>query len=136
MRKIVVFSLFMLCAVWAFAQASPSQSSSSGQDQSSASSQSSNPSGSEMTVEGCVSGSSGNYTLTDTSGKTWQLAGDTAKLDEHVGHKISVTGTTSSSSAGAAGGAGSTGASGGASSGGTLTVTSMKHISKTCTPGQ
>ena len=87
MRKIVVLSFFLLCAVWAFGQTYP-QSSSPSQNQSSASSQSSSPSGGETKVEGCLNGSNGNYTLTDTSGKTWQLSGDTSKLSDHVGHKI------------------------------------------------
>jgi hypothetical protein len=26
--------------------------------------------------------------LTDQSGKTWQLAGDTSKLSDHVGHQV------------------------------------------------
>jgi hypothetical protein len=140
MRKTVLLSLFLLCAVWAFAQTYPSQSTNPGSSQSgqsSTSSQTSSSSGNETTVEGCLNGSSGNYTLTDTSGKTWQLSGDTSKLSDHVGHKVQITGTTSSSS-GSSGSAGSTGGAGSSSSSSgsneTLTVTSMKHISSTCTP--
>ena len=126
MRKTVLLSLFLLCAVWAFAQAYPSQNpsqSTAGQTASSA--------GNEQTVEGCLNESGGNYTITDSSGKTWQLSGDTAKLKEHVGHKVEVKGTTSASS-------GATGAAS-ASSGGssdTLTIKSMKHISPTCNAGK
>src|SRR6185503_18835522 len=50
-------------------------------------------------IEGCLSGSAGNWTLTDQSGKTYQLSGDTSKLSDHVGHQIRVTGTDNSSSA-------------------------------------
>src|SRR5712672_2776143 len=49
-------------------------------------------------IEGCLSGSAGNWTLTDQSGKTWQLAGDTSKLSEHVGHQVRIVGDNSAGS--------------------------------------
>jgi hypothetical protein len=92
--------------------------------------------------------------LTDQSGKTWQLAGDTSKLSDHVGHQVRITGTDNSSSASSSGGSmgtspspssGSTGSSAGtsgssatgagsASSGSqpTFTVKKVKMISSTC----
>jgi hypothetical protein len=81
-----------------------------------------------------LSGSSGNYTLSDKSGNTYQLTGDAAKLSEHVGHEVKVTGTSSSASA--SGGGTSTGTTGQASGNSqTLEVSSVKHISKTCQSG-
>jgi hypothetical protein len=67
--------------------------------------------------------------LTDQNGTMYQLSGDTAKLSEHVGHEIKVSGTSSSG--------GDTGAAKGASGGAqqTLQVSSVKHISKTCKSG-
>jgi uncharacterized protein YdeI (BOF family) len=130
MRKTVLVALFLLCAAWAFAQTSPSQSSNPGSaqtDQSATSSQTSPSSGDMVTVKGCVSGSAGSYTLTDDSGKTWQLAGDTSKLSDHVGHTVQIKGTTSGGSSGAASGSMS-----GSSGGQTLNVTSIKHVSSTC----
>jgi hypothetical protein len=134
MRKMVVLAFFLLCAAWAFAQTSPSQSSSPGssQDQSATSSQSPATSGDMVTVKGCVSGSAGNYTLTDDSGNAWQLSGDTSKLSEHVGHTVQIKGTTSGGSSGASGAAGSTSGTSSASGGQTLNVSSVKHISTTC----
>ena len=82
----------------------------------------------KTSVEGCLQGSEGNYTLTDNAGMTYRLEGDTAKLSPHVGHEVQITGTSSSSSA-----ASSTSAT--ATSQGnekTLNVRSVKHISKTC----
>lgn len=70
-------------------------------------------------VEGCVGGSAGNYTLTDSSGKTYQLAGDTSGLADHVGHDVKVSGATSAASA-----AGGTP---------TITVKKVKMVSATCT---
>lgn len=76
-------------------------------------------------VEGCVGGSAGAYTLTDSSGKTYQLAGDTSKLGDHVGHEVKITGTVASAAgAAAAGAAGATP---------TLTVKKIKMVSATCT---
>lgn len=134
MRKTVVLSLFMLCAVWVFAQTSPTSSSGASQSsQSSSYGQTSNSNNNETKVEGCLNGSSGNYTLTDSSGKTWQLSGDTSKLSDHVGHKVEITGTTSSGSE-STNPSGSSAGSSSSSSQPTLNVTSMKHISSTCSP--
>jgi Protein of unknown function (DUF5818) len=84
--------------------------------------------GSQTTVEGCLSSSNGSYTLTDSQGKTYQLMGDSAKLSKHVGHEVKVTGTES-----AAGSASSdaSGMAGGSQM--SIQVSSLKHISKTCT---
>lgn len=44
-------------------------------------------------VEGCIGGSSGSFTLTDTVGKTWQLTGETTGLGDHVGHTVEAWGS-------------------------------------------
>jgi hypothetical protein len=83
----------------------------------------------EATVQGCLQGSDGNYTLIDKTGTTYQLQGDTSKLSAHVGHEVQITGsTTSASSAPSPTG----GTPAGAAQQPTMTVQSMKHISKTC----
>src|ERR1700756_1035506 len=138
MRQIVLLvSILLLGLSWAIAQDTSSQTSPSSSGQSSASSASRTSSGGENTVEGCLSGSSGNYTLSDKNGNTYQLTGDTAKLSEHVGHEVKVTGTSSSGSASAAGGGTTTGTTGQAAGANaqTLEVSSVKHISKTCQNG-
>ncbi|HEV2398307.1 MAG TPA: hypothetical protein VGS27_15300 [Candidatus Sulfotelmatobacter sp.] len=146
MRQILmVLSVVLLGLSWAVAQGSSTPSSpgygaqqgtQSGQDATMAGSghQTRTNAGGQMTVEGCLSGSNGNYTLSDKNGTTYQLTGDTAKLSEHVGHEVKITGTSGSAAAGssASTGAGSTGASG---AGQTLEVSSVKHISKTCKSG-
>jgi hypothetical protein len=82
----------------------------------------------EITVEGCLQGASGNYTLTDKSGTTYQLQGETSKLDAHIGHEVQITGKTSESGATSS----ATGTQAGGTQQPTLTVHSMKHVSKKC----
>src|SRR5690348_2094395 len=96
---------------------------------------------SSSSIEGCLNGSAGNWTLTDSTGKTWQLAGDTSKLSDHVGHQIRLMGTDNSSSASGSSSpsssnpSSSAGASGAGSASGTqstFTVNKVKMISSTC----
>lgn len=139
MRNKLLLSSMLLCAMWLVAQtypnSSPSQSPGSGQTSpSSQTSSQSSDAGNETTVRGCLSGSSGNYTLTSDSGTTYSITGDTSKLSDHVGHEVEIKGTTSPSSSSSSGGAaGATGPSSGGAAQQTLSMTGMKHISSTCT---
>jgi Protein of unknown function (DUF5818) len=126
MRKTyLITAILLLSAVWAVAQTSPSSpqtttpgtsSQQSTYPSTSPSQQPATPDASSTTtqttttqstqtstdgnsIEGCLSGSAGNWTLTDQSGKTWQLAGDTSKLSDHVGHQVRISGTDNSASA-------------------------------------
>jgi hypothetical protein len=82
-------------------------------------------------IKGCLSGSDGSYTLTDNNGQSYRLTGDTAKLSDHVGHEMKVTGNVSSASASTSG-ENANGAMGQSGAAQTIDVTSFKHISKTC----
>jgi hypothetical protein len=110
--------MLLLCTVWAMAQSYPS-----GQG-----SKDSSSSSGKTTVEGCLSRSDSGYTLTDKSGTTYQLTGDTSQLGPHVGHEVKIKGTTAEARASATS---STGASS-QSEQRKLDVASMKHISETC----
>jgi hypothetical protein len=126
MRYLLLLSLLLLGASWAAAQNYPTQSNQT------------TPSGTgtEMTVQGCLGGSSGSYTLTDKNGNSFQLTGDNAKLSEHVGHEVKVTGTSSSASPSpSAGTASGTMGQSSSSSQQAIEVSSVKHISKTCKNG-
>jgi hypothetical protein len=112
MRHLLLFAVLLFSLSWAVAQSYPSQGST----------------GAQETVKGCLSSAGGTYTLTAKDGKTYQLTGDTAKLSDHVGHEMKVTGTESSASA-------SSGSTMEKGSGPTLDVASFKHISKTCEGG-
>jgi uncharacterized protein DUF5818 len=113
MRHLLLFSLLLLgMSCWAVAQSYPNQGSAGS-------------AAAQQTVKGCLSSSGGTYTLTEKDGKAFQLTGDTAKLSDHVGHEMKVTGSVSSASASSSGAMGKTAEQ-------TLDVTSFKHISKTC----
>jgi hypothetical protein len=124
MRQIfLLLSVLVLGLSWAVAQDSTSgQTSRTG-------------AGGQMTVEGCLSGSNGNFTLTDKNGMAYQLTGDTAKLTEHVGHEVKITGTSGSAETGASGSTEPSGTAGSAGAGQALQVTSVKHVAKSCKSG-
>lgn len=118
MRQLLLLSVLVLGVTWAVAQDAPATGQ-TGSQQASAS---------QTTVVGCLSSSAGKYMLTDKQGNSIQLTGDTAKLADHVGHEVKITGVANSDSAAPS----STGA---ASAPQSIEVTSMKHISKTCKSG-
>ena len=124
MRHVLLLSVLMLGVTWAAAQ-TPGQSSPSTDSSPTAAGQATagQASSSHTTVEGCLSGADGKYTLTDKTGTSYQLTGDTAKLADHVGHEVKITGNP---------GAGSAAASGSAAGGQSLDVSSVKMVSKTC----
>ena len=47
---------------------------------------------SQNVIRGCLSGSPGNYTLTDQNGMQYQIAGDDATLRSMVGREVEITG--------------------------------------------
>jgi hypothetical protein len=82
--------------------------------------------GKSTTVTGCLAkgDTASDYKLT-ADGKTYKLmAGSNINLADHVGHKVSVTGTMPSDAAKTASGA--------AGETQELTVTNVKHVSNTC----
>ncbi len=52
-------------------------------------------------LRGCLSGSAGNYTLTDHNGTIYHLVGGEAQLQSSVGHEVEITGTPDAQRAGA-----------------------------------
>jgi hypothetical protein len=84
----------------------------------------------EETVEGCLHRSADAFTLTDASGKTYHLAGDTSKLADNVGHQVRLTGGESPATPG---GATSGVTSGPAGGGHKFFVDKVKLVSSSCT---
>jgi hypothetical protein len=152
MKKVyLITAVLLLSTAWVVAQTAPTSPSTSqtspstqqstppSQSVPDASSQTAQTSTDNSSIEGCLNGSAGSWTLTDSTGKTWQLAGDTSKLSDHVGHQVRISGSEGSASAspssGAAGGAAPSASSGaGASSGSqpTFNVKKVKMISSSC----
>jgi hypothetical protein len=144
MRSLQVLAVLLLSVVWGAAQtASPTTptetnngTTSPGTTTSDSNSKASTSSDTGMSqtnaggdwIEGCLSGSDGNYTLTDKTGTSYRLTGDTAKLSEHIGHEVKVSGTKSSATA--TGSSDTMGQTGGSQQ--ALQVTSVKHVAKTC----
>jgi hypothetical protein len=125
----LLLSVLLLSMSWATAQ---SEQNDQTQTNSTPTSQekSANTSG-QMMVQGCLSGSDGNYTLTDKNGTSYQLTGDTAKLSEHVGHEVKVSGTATTAATSSGGSSSAMGQSNGSSQR-AIEVSSVKHIAKTC----
>jgi len=44
------------------------------------------------TITGCLATVGNHYTLTDSSGKVYQLSDEANKLTKHVGHEVKITG--------------------------------------------
>jgi len=111
---------------------------------SSASGQDASAAGAGNSVEGCLGGSAGKFTIIDKAGTTYDLqlpaSADSSKLNSHIGEEVRVSGTMSiakdSSAAGASGAASSasqtaTGSSS-SSSHPSISVTKIDKVSDTC----
>ena len=86
------------------------------------------PTTDSTTVTGCLAGTVGSYTLPDQSGKSYTLAGKTDDLAQHVGHKVELTGQTSSAME-------TSSSNSGAANSATFEVASAKMISDQCAAG-
>ncbi len=151
MKKTLLLTLILLVsAAWAVAQTSQSTSPSSpsstqsylsGSSSGQMGSQSSQPSSQsssgmsntakETHIQGCLSDSAGNYTLTDSSGTTWKLEGDSSDLSKHVGQEVRISGSSSSAGMGSSA-TGSSASSGAGAAEQTLNVTKVKKVANTC----
>ena len=115
MRKLgFLTAVLLLSAAWMVGQTSSSSSSGSSQS-----------GGNATSIEGCLSGSAGSYTLTDASGQTYQLQGDSSKLDKEVGHQVRIRGMASGGSSADTPGAGGATPPGSASTGTNPSTTSQ-----------
>jgi hypothetical protein len=156
-NAVLLGTALMLCTALALAQEAPSAGASS-QAGSSVSSSDQAATGNNK-IEGCLTGTSGNYMLTDATGVTYKVQGDESQLSENVNKEIEVTGTmgskasasvtnnadssapgssTSGDASASAGGASetSTGATATASAAKTLEVTSVKKVADSCGAGK
>jgi hypothetical protein len=108
-KALVAMSILLLCSIWAIAQQNYPQA------------QTNQPSSaSQATVQGCLSRSDGGYMLTDKAGTAYQVTGNTAQLSDHVGHEVQIKGKATEANV-----PGTPSAS--------IDISSVKHISETCT---
>ena len=107
MRKLSLGpAILLLSSVWMVAEIStpPTDQNPTGGSQSAQQpekSQTATKDKSAQTVEGCLSGGANVFTLTDATGKTYELLGDTSMLNDNVGHKVRLSGQLDSSGGGA-----------------------------------
>lgn len=97
-------AILLLSSAWMVAQASapPAEQNPTGSTQSAQ--QPDKPQKADKSaqaVEGCLSGSANVFVLTDAEGKRYELTGDTAMLNENVGHKVRLFGHAGSTGGGA-----------------------------------
>jgi hypothetical protein len=95
----------------------------------------STPAGAQKTVTGCLQKGTqaGEVTLTATDGKVWDLSSDSVKLDEHIGHQVTVTGSATRETKAAEKKEGEVKNAAGKDEYGDLKITDLKMVSDSCT---
>ena len=90
--------------------------------------------GGKTTVTGCLQKGDepGEYSITGENGKMYGLRSKTVKLSEHLGHKVTVTGTLRPESAEKEKGEAAEHEKKGAAEAGDIRVTNLKMVSETC----
>jgi len=88
---------------------------------------------SPTTVKGCVRIATDHFTLTDDSGTTYELQGDTSNVSGHVGHEVQITGSSAKTNSDSSTANMPPGASKAPQSQlPTLVVEKIEHVSDTC----
>ena len=87
-----------------------------------------------QTVTGCLQKGDepGEFSITGEDGKTWGLRSTSVKLDEHLGHKVNVTGTKTHETKAEEKKEGQVENAASKAEYADLTVTSLKMVSETC----
>ncbi len=92
------------------------------------------PASPDTTVTGCVQKGDqpGEVSITAEDGRIWELHSATSKLDEHINHIVTVTGTTTRDTKAEAKKEGQVENASGKQEYGNLLVSSVTMVSKTC----
>jgi hypothetical protein len=87
-----------------------------------------------QSVTGCLQKGDepGEFSITGEDGKTWGLRSTSVKLDEHLGHKVNVTGSTTHETKAEEKKEGQVEKAASKTEYADLTVTSLKMVSETC----
>jgi len=123
-RFLLLLGCSMLASVMAFAQDAPAGSASATQDQST---QTQTRTTQTSVIRGCLTGSSGNYTVTDANGMQYGVNGDDNTLRSMAGREVEMTVSEDRSSE-ASGEAGATTAH----SSNTVQVSDIKAVASSC----
>lgn len=158
-NAMLLSAALLLCAALAIAQDTPQSGGSTSQTPATSSSDQASTSTSSDTIEGCLTGTSGNYMLTDATGVVYQLTGDESEFSANVNKEVQVTGTAtakgsaaeshtpdsnasgngaeaSGTTGSASASAGGASASGGANTAKMLEVTTIKKVADSCSMGK
>src|SRR5712692_3108372 len=92
------------------------------------------PAGRTQSVTGCLQKGDepGEFSITGEDGKTWGLRSTSVKLDEHLGHKVTVTGSTTHETKAEEKKEGQVENAASKAEYADLTVTSLKMVSESC----
>ena len=87
-----------------------------------------------QTVTGCLQkgDEAGEFSITGEDGKTWGLRSTSVKLDQHIGHQVTVTGSTTHETKAEEKREGQVENAGSKTEYADLTVTNLKMISDSC----
>jgi hypothetical protein len=87
-----------------------------------------------QTVTGCLQkgDEAGEFSLKGEDGKTWGLRSTSVKLDQHIGHQVTVTGSTTHETKAEEKKEGQVENAGSKTEYADLTVTSLKMVSESC----
>jgi len=122
MQKLALLSVLLLFAFALGAYVTPSASAQT------------KTAGSKTTVTGCLQkgDEAGEYSITGEDGKTYGLRSTTVKLSQHLGHKVTITGTLRAESAEKEKGEAEEHEKKEAAEAGDIRVTGLKMVSDKC----
>jgi hypothetical protein len=136
MRKLIFVSLAvaLFVSVTAFAQDTPKTGDATPNSTTAVAQEPQKPASPETTVTGCLQKGDepGEVSIMGEDGRNWDLHSTAVKLDQHIGHKVTVTGTMTRESKAEEKKEGEVENASGKREYGDLRVTSLKMVSKTC----
>jgi hypothetical protein len=136
MRKLIFVSLAvaLFVSVTALAQDSPKPANAKPDSTTAVAQEQQKPASPETSVTGCLQKGDepGEVSITGEDGRSWELHSTAVKLDEHIGHKVIVTGTITRESRAEEKKEGQVEKAAGKEEYGDLRVSSLKMVSKTC----
>ena len=136
MRKLIFVSVAvaLFVSVAAFAQDTPKPADTKPDNTKAVAQDPQQPAAAETTVTGCLQKGDepGAVSIIGEDGRNWELHSTSVKLDEHIGHKVTVTGTVTRESKAQEKKEGQVEKAAGKEEYGDLRISSLKMLSKTC----